>query len=167
VDTDGFQTTGTQQGQPGGGGQYKFFFNIGSIDSFERKMEEAQEDLGWSPSSWVPITYANELSWQQELLRLAPTILLIAGYVWFTRRQLGGLGGQGPGGRGLFNVGKAQACKFFLDLPVMHAMVSFSVFFPCAIMSMQQGLSHVLWADISAGQECEGQGHVQRRGWLR
>ena len=44
----------------------------------------------------------------QELLRLAPTILLIAGYVWFTRRQMGGLGGQGPGGRGLFNVGKAQ-----------------------------------------------------------
>jgi AFG3 family protein len=44
----------------------------------------------------------------QELLRLVPTILLIAGYVWFTRRQMGGLGGQGPGGRGLFNVGKAQ-----------------------------------------------------------
>ena len=37
-----------------------------------------------------------------------PTMLLIAGYVWFTRRQMGGLGGQGPGGRGLFNVGKAQ-----------------------------------------------------------
>ena len=44
----------------------------------------------------------------QELLRLVPTMLLIAGYVWFTRRQMGGLGGQGPGGRGLFNVGKAQ-----------------------------------------------------------
>ncbi|EIE26613.1 ATP-dependent metallopeptidase Hfl [Coccomyxa subellipsoidea C-169] len=104
ADTDGFQTPGAQQEKAAGGSQYKFFFNIGSIDSFERKMEEAQEDLGWSPSSWVPITYANELSWQQELLRLAPTILLIAGYVWFTRRQLGGLGGQGPGGRGIFNI---------------------------------------------------------------
>ncbi|CAL8466929.1 g6465 [Coccomyxa elongata] len=109
VDTDGFQTPGAQQPQPGAGSHYKFYFNIGSIDSFERKMEEAQEDLGWSPSSWVPITYTNELSWQQELLRLAPTILLIAGYVWFTRRQLGGFGGPGgPGGRGIFNVGKAQ-----------------------------------------------------------
>lgn len=54
----------------------------------------------------------------QELLRLAPTLLLIAGYVWFTRRQIGGggfggggsgggIGGMG-GGRGIFNVGKAQ-----------------------------------------------------------
>ena len=57
----------------------------------------------------VPITYTTELSWQQELLRLAPTLLLIVGYVWFTRRQMGGLGGGGGGGaRGIFNVGKAQ-----------------------------------------------------------
>ena len=39
---------------------------------------------------------------------MAPTILLIAGYVWFTRRQMGGLTGGGGGGRGIFNVGKAQ-----------------------------------------------------------
>eukprot|EP00889_Picochlorum_renovo_P000330 jgi/Picre1/27360/NNA_000327.t1 len=56
------------------------------------------------------------MSWSQEIWRLAPTILLIAGYVWFTRRQFGGLmGGGGPpgqGGRGLFNVGKAQVTVF-------------------------------------------------------
>ena len=53
----------------------------------------------------------------QELLRLAPTILLIAGYVWFTRRQMGGLGGTGgPGGRGLFNVGKAQVSTYPMHL---------------------------------------------------
>ena len=56
----------------------------------------------------------------QELLRLAPTILLIAGYVWFTRRQMGGLGGQGPGGRGLFNVGKAQVRSY--KQPVLALM---------------------------------------------
>lgn len=39
---------------------------------------------------------------------MAPTILLIAGYVWFTRRQMGGFTGTAGGGRGLFNVGKAQ-----------------------------------------------------------
>ncbi len=44
---------------------------------------------------WVPITYTNEVSWLQELMRLLPTLLLIGGYVWFTRRQLGGLGGMG------------------------------------------------------------------------
>ena len=131
MDTDGFQTPGTQQPQPGSSSHYKFYFNIGSIDSFERKMEEAQEDLGWSPSSWVPITYTNELSWQQELLRLAPTILLIAGYVWFTRRQLGGFGGpSGPGGRGIFNVGKAQACStstLLPFLPLLHLQCCLAV----------------------------------------
>jgi AFG3 family protein len=92
-----------------GTGVWKFYFNIGSIESFERKMEEAEEDLGHDPDSYVPITYSNELSWQQELLRLAPTLLLIGGYVWFTRRQMGGLSGTGGmGGRGIFNVGKAQ-----------------------------------------------------------
>ena len=61
---DGLQTPGV--GSPGlEKGQYKFHFNIGSIDSFERKMEEAQEDLGWSTDSFIPITYTNELSWQQ------------------------------------------------------------------------------------------------------
>ena len=59
----------------------------------------------------VPTTYVSEMSWVNELLRLAPTILLIAGYVYFTRKTMGGLGGMGGGGggRGIFNVGKAQA----------------------------------------------------------
>jgi len=98
---------------PGAGAVYKFYFNIGSVESFERKLEEAQSGLGWASDEFIPVTYVNELSWQSELLRLAPTLLLIAGYIWFTRR-MGGIGGgmpsggSGGGGRGLFNVGKAQ-----------------------------------------------------------
>ena len=99
----------SSNGMFGSRGVYRFYFNIGSVDAFEHQMEEAQDALGLEPSKRVPITYTSEVSWQQELWRLAPTILLIAGYVWFTRRQLGGLtGGGGPGGRGIFNVGKAQ-----------------------------------------------------------
>ncbi|CAM6056487.1 unnamed protein product [Sphagnum tenellum] len=96
--------------------QYKYYFNIGSIDSFERKLEDAQDMLGVNPHDYVPVTYVSELSWQQELLRLAPTILLIAGYIYFSRRMQGGgfgIGGGsgGMGGRGIFNVGKAQVTK--------------------------------------------------------
>jgi AFG3 family protein len=80
-------------GAGGGKGVYSFFFNIGSVDAFEHAMEDAQEALGLSPDAFIPITYTNEVSWQQELWRLLPTLLLIGGYVWFTRRQLGGLGG--------------------------------------------------------------------------
>lgn len=88
---------------------YRFFFNIGSVEAFERSLEEAQDSMGVDPSRRLPVTYTSEVSWQQEIWRLAPTLLLIAGYVWFTRRQLGGLGGGGgPGGRGIFNVGKAH-----------------------------------------------------------
>lgn len=49
---------------------------------------------------------------------MAPTFLLIAGYVYFTRQSMGGAGGLGglggggggggAGGRGIMNVGKAQ-----------------------------------------------------------
>jgi AFG3 family protein len=93
-------------------GVYKFYFNIGSVDAFEHAMEEAQEALGVPAARHVPIVYTSEVSWQQELWRLLPTILLIGGYVWFTRRQLGGLGGGGgPGGRGIFNVGKATVVQ--------------------------------------------------------
>jgi len=92
-----------------GGSSYRFFFNIGSVDAFERSLEEAQESMGVDAAHRIPVQYTSEVSWQQEIWRLAPTLLLIAGYVWFTRRQLGGLGGGGgPGGRGIFNVGKAH-----------------------------------------------------------
>ena len=111
--TDRQQSQTLRRGEEG---VYRFFFNIGSVDAFERSIEEAQREMGVDPRDWVPIKYTSEMIWSQEVWRLAPTLLLIAGYVWFTRRQLGGLmgggGGGGPGGRGLFNVGKAQVNVF-------------------------------------------------------
>ena len=92
----------------------KYAFNIGSLDSFERKMEEAQELLGVDPHEFVPVTYLNEVAWTTELARLAPTLLLLAGFVFINRRMggvggIGGMGGPGggAGGGGIFNVGKA------------------------------------------------------------
>jgi ATP-dependent Zn protease len=97
------------------GSQYMYYFNIGSIDSFERKLEDAQDTLGVDPRDYIPVTYVSEMSWQQELLRLAPTILLIAGYIYFSKRMQGGFGMGGGnssmGGRGIFTVGKAQVTK--------------------------------------------------------
>ncbi|BBN04109.1 cell division protease FtsH [Marchantia polymorpha subsp. ruderalis] len=110
LSTDARQTTDGNRG-----GRYKFYFNIGSIESFERKLEDAQDTLGVDPHDYIPVTYVSEMSWQQELLRLAPTLLIIAGYIFFTRRMQGGFGmgggSGGMGGRGIFNVGKAQVTK--------------------------------------------------------
>eukprot|EP00250_Pteridium_aquilinum_P016783 c23293_g1_i1 orf=2-1303(-) len=94
----------------------KYSFHIGSVDSFERKLEEAQEALGLDPHAYVPVLYVNELSWKQELMRFAPTILIIAGFIYMSRRMQSGLGMGGGGsglggGRGLFSIGKAQVTK--------------------------------------------------------
>ena len=109
----GSEYDSTEIGAPPGAkteGGYKFYFNIGSLDSFERKLEEAQELNGQDPKEYVPVTYVNEFFWQTELMRLLPTLLLIGGWLYFTRRSagMGGMGGgMGGGAGGIFNVGKA------------------------------------------------------------
>ncbi|GAY47922.1 hypothetical protein CUMW_108070 [Citrus unshiu] len=94
--------------------QCKYYFNIGSVESFEEKLEEAQEALGIDPHDYIPVTYENEVNWYQELMRFAPTALLF-GALWFMGRKMqSGLGVGGPGGRGgrgIFNIGKATITK--------------------------------------------------------
>ena len=111
--------------EAGNGAQLRYYFNIGSLDSFERKMEEAQDAMGVDPHEFVPVTYLNEVAWGTELARLAPTLLLLAGFVFLNRRMggmpgMGGPGGGGPGG-GIFNVGKASITT--LDKNAKHKIM--------------------------------------------
>ncbi|KAL1829090.1 hypothetical protein ACET3Z_007502 [Daucus carota] len=95
-------------------GQYKYYFNIGSIESFEEKLEEAQEALGIDPHDHVPVTYNSEIGWYQEVMRFAPTLLLLGTLMYMGRKMQGGLGvggGGGKGARGIFNIGKAHITK--------------------------------------------------------
>ncbi|KAI4383860.1 hypothetical protein MLD38_009655 [Melastoma candidum] len=99
----------------GHGGHYKYFFNIGSVESFEEKLEEAQEALGIDPHDYIPVTYTSEMVWFQELVRLLPTLLLLGSMFYVTRKMKGDLGfgggGGGRGARGIFNIGKAHVTK--------------------------------------------------------
>ncbi|EEF31401.1 Mitochondrial respiratory chain complexes assembly protein AFG3, putative [Ricinus communis] len=92
----------------------QYHFTIGSVESFEEKLEEAQQALGVDPHDYVPVTYMNEVNWSQELMRFAPTALLL-GTLWFMGRRMQsglGVGGSGGrGGRGIFNMGKAHVTK--------------------------------------------------------
>ena len=111
--------------EAGNGAQLRYYFNIGSLDSFERRMEEAQDAMGVDPHEFVPVTYLNEVAWGTELARLAPTLLLLAGFVFLNRRMggmpgMGGPGGGGPGG-GIFNVGKASITT--LDKNAKHKIM--------------------------------------------
>ncbi|KAI8469650.1 MAG: membrane AAA-metalloprotease [Monoraphidium minutum] len=82
----------------------KYVFLIGSVDSFERKLDEAQRDLGIAPDSFVPVKYVTEISVLGTLLDMAPTILFLGWAYWLLTRQMrqmgggGGLGGLGRGG---------------------------------------------------------------------
>ncbi|KAG5583867.1 hypothetical protein H5410_044301 [Solanum commersonii] len=94
--------------------QYKYYFNIGSVESFEEKLEEAQEALRIDPHNYVPVTYVDELNWFQEVMRFGPTVLLLAVLYFMGRKVQGGIGVGGPGGkggRGIFNIGKAHFTK--------------------------------------------------------
>ncbi|XP_043715051.1 ATP-dependent zinc metalloprotease FTSH 10, mitochondrial-like isoform X2 [Telopea speciosissima] len=105
-------TDGTHSG--GNVSQYKYFFNIGSVESFEEKLEEAQEALGIDSHDFVPVTYVSEMVWYQELMRFAPTALILGSLLYMGRRMQGGFGIGGSGGRGsrgIFNIGKAHVTK--------------------------------------------------------
>jgi len=84
-----------------------YYFNIGSIESFERKLELAQRELGIASRHFVPVQYINETNWMSEGAKLAPTLLIIAAWL-FMMRNMGGSGGGG-GMSNIFKIGKSNA----------------------------------------------------------
>ncbi|KAI9929281.1 hypothetical protein ASPWEDRAFT_36731 [Aspergillus wentii DTO 134E9] len=86
---------------------FVYFFSIGSIDSFERRLDEAQNELGIPSSERIPVSYQDEVSWAGTLLTFGPTLLLMGSFFWLSRRAGGG-GGQS----GIFGIGKSRAKKF-------------------------------------------------------
>jgi AFG3 family protein len=87
-------------------GNYYFF--IGSVEAFERQLEEAQRELGIPPHERIPVTYHDEISTFSTLLHFAPTILL-GGLLFYMSRRAGG-GSSSSGG--LFSMGKSRAKLF-------------------------------------------------------
>ncbi|KAH9818442.1 ATPase [Melampsora americana] len=96
------------------GGNSSFVFSIGSVDSFERKLEEAQDVLKIPSHERVKVQYVEQTSLVNLFWNFAPTLAL-AGFLFFmTRRATGGAGGVGGGGGpgGIFNIGKSKAKMF-------------------------------------------------------
>lgn len=85
----------------------KMRFNIGSVDTLERKLEQAQEDLGIEPHDYVPVVYSDDTGFSKLLLDWIPTLGFVAVYAFLARRMSGGMGGMPPragggGGRSPF-----------------------------------------------------------------
>lgn len=90
-------------------------FTIGSVDTFEEQIESLQDELKISQDDRIPITYVDRASIFQYLLPFFPTVILLGGLYFITRKVGGGSGGGGAGGGpfgGMFGVGKSRAKLF-------------------------------------------------------
>jgi AFG3 family protein len=135
-----FQETTSQSSSDGGGGmagdnfggtesyalsngknqpphQIVYRFAIGSVDSFEKKLEEAQRAVGIAPLHEIPVQYTAESTMTSELMGVIPSLLLMGAAFYFMRFATGSMGGgagQGRGGGGMggiFQIGKSTAKK--------------------------------------------------------
>lgn len=92
-----------------------FIFTIGSIDTFERQLEDAQE--GYNENEIISPTYEDRSNYMGEIMSwILPFLLIIGLYFLFFRvlfKRMGGGGQSGPAGGGnIFNVGKSKAKLF-------------------------------------------------------
>ncbi|KAA0719145.1 AFG3-like protein 2 [Triplophysa tibetana] len=88
-------------------GQY-VWFNIGSVDTFERNLETAQLELGIEGENKLPVVYSTE-SDGSFLLSMLPTVLIIGFLLFMLRRGPAGAGRPGRGMGGLFSVSETTA----------------------------------------------------------
>ncbi|KIJ38474.1 hypothetical protein M422DRAFT_60843 [Sphaerobolus stellatus SS14] len=84
-----------------------YWFSIGSVEAFERKLEEAQDELGIPSTERIPVAYSEELNKLNTLLHFGPTIFFIALLLWMSRKA-----NASSGSGGIFSVGKSRAKLF-------------------------------------------------------
>lgn len=85
-----------------------YYFSIGSVEAFERKLDEAQRELGIPSHERIPVAYHEEISTFNTFLHFAPTLLFAGFLLYLSRRAASGSGGGG----GIFSIGKSKAKLF-------------------------------------------------------
>ena len=94
---------------PAANPNFHYHFTIGSVEAFERKMDQAQDQLGIPNSERIPISYASETDTWTILMNFGPTVLFIGALYLLSRRAAGGGAG---GSSGIFSMGKSRAKQF-------------------------------------------------------
>ena len=89
-----------------------FFFTIGSVDSFEKNLQEVQE--GASEENKISVEYKTVHNYLGELLNWILPFAIIILIWWFIFKRMSKGAGGGTGGN-IFNVGKSQAKVFDKD----------------------------------------------------
>ena len=87
---------------------FYYYFTIGSVEAFERRLDEAHQELGIPSSERIPVAYSDEVPLSAALFSFGPTLLFVAALFWISRRAASGAGGQS----GIFGIGKSRAKRF-------------------------------------------------------
>ncbi len=87
-------------------GSPTFYFNIGDVESFEKKLEKAEE----GKEQRINVEYSTENNYLGSIISWILPIVLIMGLWWFLFNRMSG--GSGGGGGQIFNIGKSKAQVF-------------------------------------------------------
>ncbi|ERF72866.1 hypothetical protein EPUS_08479 [Endocarpon pusillum Z07020] len=87
---------------------FYYYFTIGSVEAFERRLDEAHQELGIPSSERIPVAYIDEVPLSAAFFSFGPTLLFVAALFYFSRRAASGAGGQS----GIFGIGKSRAKRF-------------------------------------------------------
>lgn len=81
-----------------------YFFSIGSIESFDRRLDEAEKNFTLNEK--IPVTYESHANWLLNILGwIVPLIFIFLMWNFLLRRS----GGLGTGGTSFLNFGKSTA----------------------------------------------------------
>lgn len=101
-----------------GNGKPIVAFTIGSVDVFEEQVDQIQDRLKIPARERIPVLYIERGSMLGVIAPFLPTVILLGGLFYMTKRMQGGAGG-GPGGMGnIFSVGKSKAKLFNQDTEI-------------------------------------------------
>ncbi|UYV81156.1 AFG3L2 [Cordylochernes scorpioides] len=85
------------------------WFNIGSVDTFERNLENYQLEMNIESTNFVPVVYKSEMD-SSSVASLLPTLLLVGILLFSLRKTTGIMGGGGARrGGGIFGMGETTA----------------------------------------------------------
>jgi AFG3 family protein len=107
----------TGQMYPGNSAQRpaRYYFSIGSIEAFERRLDEAQAELGIPSKERIPVAYHEEFSYGDVLSFLLPFVIIV-GSMWFLSSRVQRMTGGGRrGGGSFFDFGSSKAKMFNID----------------------------------------------------
>ncbi|CAG60717.1 uncharacterized protein GVI51_J01265 [Nakaseomyces glabratus] len=101
--------------QPENYGQEVVYFNLGSVENFEHKLEKAQNEMDIDQDFRVPVQYVQQGNWARAVFQMLPTVLMLVGIIWLTRKSMQSAGNTRGG---IFGISRSKAKKFNTETDV-------------------------------------------------